>query len=161
MRFSVDDMKKYPVFATYLSVDIPEVQRIKPIIDAIKEFSGDVTRSTIKNALKWGRGPLIKVDENLQVDGEFVMGCKSQVIRISLKRVKDFENGMKGLTKKHFGRTKQGKLVYLVGVTLLHELTHWADDQDGGDNAVPGDPTNEEGWAFERKVYGHITEPFK
>ena len=23
------------------------------------------------------------------------------------------------------------------------------------------DPTNEEGWGYERKVYGHVTEPYK
>ena len=40
--------------------------------------------------------------------------------------------------------------VYLVGVTILHELTHWGDDQDGVDR--PG----EEGEEFEIKVYGKV-----
>ncbi len=44
----------------------------------------------------------------------------------------------------------------VAGVTLLHELTHWADAQDGVDNPVPGDPTNEEGMAFERDIYGKV-----
>ena len=39
---------------------------------------------------------------------------------------------------------------YLVGVTLLHEMTHWADDQDGVDR--PG----EEGEEFERAMYGSV-----
>ena len=65
-------------------------------------------------------------------------------------RVKEFEAG-KGLRK-----TAHGHMVFLVGVTLLHELTHWADDQDGVDDPVPGDPTNEEGEEFERRVYGGI-----
>ena len=64
--------------------------------------------------------------------------------------MKEFEAG-KGLRA-----TTSGKQVYLVGVTLLHELTHWADAQDGHDDAVPGDPGNEEGEAFERAVYGGV-----
>jgi len=51
---------------------------------------------------------------------------------------------------------KNGKKVYLVGVTILHELTHWADAQDGVDDAVPGDPSNEEGEAYEKGVYGEV-----
>lgn len=40
--------------------------------------------------------------------------------------------------------------VYLVGVTLLHELVHWGDDQDGIDR--PG----AEGEEFERLIYGSV-----
>ena len=43
-----------------------------------------------------------------------------------------------------------GKLVYLVGVTLLHELAHWADDQDGVDTS------GEEGELYEKDVYGKL-----
>jgi len=52
--------------------------------------------------------------------------------------------------------TRKGVLVSVTGVTLLHELTHWADAKDGVDDPVPGDPSNEEGNAFELEVYGRI-----
>ncbi|PCJ16182.1 MAG: hypothetical protein COB04_11580 [Gammaproteobacteria bacterium] len=49
-----------------------------------------------------------------------------------------------------------GTMPRVAGVTLLHELTHWADAKDGKDDPVPRDPTNEEGEAFEIEVYGQI-----
>lgn len=58
--------------------------------------------------------------------------------------VEEFEAG-KGLRK-----TATGKLVYLVGVTILHELTHWADDQDGVQEI------GEEGNRYEKSVYGKV-----
>jgi hypothetical protein len=39
----------------------------------------------------------------------------------------------------------------MVGVILLHELVHWADDQDGVDTV------GEEGFSFEDAVYGGVT----
>lgn len=161
MQMDPNDIKTFKAFYRYVSVNIPEVSTVGVIIEAMRDLSGKVDSATIKGALKWGQGPTIKIVKNLGADGEFTMGVKSQEIRINHQRVQDFEDGAKGKTKKHLGRTKYGKLVYMVGVTLLHELTHWADDQDGVDDPVPGDPTNEEGWAFEKAVYGRVTEPWK
>ena len=59
--------------------------------------------------------------------GKKAYGCYSwgsNILRIDEKLVKDFEAG-KGLVTM-----KNGKKVYLVGVTIPHELTHWADAQD-------------------------------
>jgi len=47
-------------------------------------------------------------------------------------------------------KTKWNKNVFLVGVTLLHELVHWADNLDGID--FP----DEEGEQFETDVYGMV-----
>lgn len=41
-----------------------------------------------------------------------------------------------------------GKLVYVVGATLLHELCHWGNQKHG-----TAEPT-EQGLAFERATYG-------
>ncbi len=165
MHMSADQMKKFPRFARYVRNRMPEVQEVKPIIEAIRKLSGNVSRATIKKSLRWGQSPMIKVVKNLGADGEFTFGASSQEIRIDEDRVKDFEKGMsdkRGRFKKHLGKTKRsGKLVYMVGVILLHELTHWADDQDGVDDPIAGDPSNEEGWAYEKKVYGGIQEPWK
>jgi hypothetical protein len=40
--------------------------------------------------------------------------------------------------------------VYVLGVTILHELVHWGDDRDGVDRE------DEEGEEFERLVYGGV-----
>jgi len=71
-------------------------------------------------------------------------------IQIDEKLVRIFESG------KDLRPMKNGAKVSVAGVTLLHELTHWADAKDGVDDLVPGDPTNEEGNAFELEVYGKI-----
>lgn len=57
--------------------------------------------------------------------------------------MQEFENGG-GIRKARNGN------VYLIGVTLLHELIHWCDDQDRIDR--PG----EEGEEFENLVYGNV-----
>ena len=98
------------------------------------------------NSSRW----ILKVlaDEHLKAYGCYSWG--SNEIQIDEDLVKDFEAG-KGIVKN-----AAGKQVYLVGATLLHELTHWADAQDGVDHPVPGDPSNEEGNAYEKGVYGKI-----
>ena len=42
------------------------------------------------------------------------------------------------------------KSTLLIGATMLHELAHWGDDQDGKD--IPG----EEGNMFETAAYGMV-----
>jgi hypothetical protein len=138
------DIKKYPKFAAYVSKNIPEVRFVPAIIATIKKLAGDIKADKIKKALEWGSGPMIKIVDTNAYEGEFTPDENSQEIRIRKRRVDEFEAG-KGLVK-----TPNGKLVYFVGVTLLHELTHWADDQDGVD--TPG----EEGEQFETAMYGGV-----
>jgi hypothetical protein len=143
MQLSAADIKKYPKFARYVSLNMPEVAQVSVIINKIQELAGTIEKSTIKEALKWGKGPMINVaDLADDTNGEFTPDTHSNEIRINKKRVQQFEAG-KGLEA-----TATGRLVYIVGTILLHELTHWADDQDGVD--TPG----EEGKAFEMAIYG-------
>lgn len=142
MRMTPQDIKKYPKLAYYVRVNLPEVMRVPAIVSAFNKIGG-INRSTLRGALVWGAGPTIKVTPLIKAYGEFTPDCHSQEIRVDTKVVDDFEAG-KGVRLAHAGN------VYLVGVTLLHELTHWADDQDGVDR--PG----EEGEEFERSVYGKV-----
>jgi hypothetical protein len=146
MRMSNDDMQRFHQLRYYVSVNIPVVRNVVPIIQEIRKQAGTIDTDTIKDALVWGKGPVIKVVKDLGAFGEFTPDIGSDEIRIDEDMVKEFEAG-KGL--RH---TPKGQLVYLVGVTLLHELTHWADDQDGVD--TPG----EEGEAFERAIYGGVID---
>lgn len=143
MQMKKDDVKKFPKFAQYVSVAIPQLSTNSAIIAAIQKYS-NAKRTAIRDALSWGRGPVIKIVAGLSAFGEFTPNSKSNEIRIQEAIVKQFESG-KGLR-----RTAHGKFVYMVGATLLHELTHWADDLDGVD-----DPT-EEGESFETAVYGKV-----
>lgn len=143
MQMSAADMRDFPKLKQYVSVALPKVQMVAPIINAIQKNAGTIDKATIKEALIWGKGPMIKVVV-MNPLGEFSPNIHSNELRIQKKMVQDFEAG-KGLRK-----TAAGKLVYLVGVTLLHELTHWADDQDGVDTA------GEEGELYEKDVYGKV-----
>jgi hypothetical protein len=145
MQMSADDIKKYPKFKQYVSIAIPKVVEATTIISAIHKYAGVIEESKIKEALLWGKGPMIKITV-MDDYGQFTPSSLSNEIRIQEKIVKEFESG----SRKSLKKTKSGKLVYLVGVTLLHELTHWADDQDGIDTE------GEEGEHFENAIYGKV-----
>ncbi|MGH7469779.1 MAG: hypothetical protein ACRENP_17655 [Longimicrobiales bacterium] len=153
MKLERATIEKYPNLHYYVRVNMPEVRNVTAIVSQIKRLSGSTKRATIMKALKWGEAPTVKVVSGLVCAGVKAYGCYSwgsAEIQIDEDLVKDFEAG-KGLAKN-----ASGKRVYLLGATLLHELTHWADAQDGVDNPVPGDPLNEEGNAFEKGVYGKV-----
>lgn len=153
MKMTAAAIAAYPKFHRYVRVEIPQVSNVKAIMAQIRKLAGKTPSATIKHGLKYGNDPVITIVPNLQCAGVRAYGCcalGSDELRIDQQLVKDFEAG-KGKVK-----TSHGKLVYLVGVTLLHELTHWADGKDGVDDPVPGDPNNEEGNAFEIGVYGKI-----
>jgi hypothetical protein len=149
MRLDEQTIKDYPKMHYYVRVNMPQVANVQAIVSQIHKIAGKVDKATIKNALKWGEGPTIKVVDNLMCAGAKSYGCYSfgsDVLRVDKALVEEFEAG-KGLVK-----TAHGKLVYLLGVTILHELTHWADAQDG-DNAA-----GEDGNAYERGVYGKVLD---
>ncbi len=142
MKMNANDIKAYPKFADYVKNSIPKVMNVPSIVFAMHKV-GQLNRVKLKMALAWNNGPIIKITPLLPGYGQFTPNIKSNEIRIKTAIVKDFESG-KG---KRIARAGN---VYLVGVTLLHELVHWGDDQDGVDR--PG----EEGSEFERLVYGSV-----
>jgi hypothetical protein len=145
MKMDPDDIKNYPRFHEYVSVRIPDVRNMPFIINALKKFSGNSSEAKIKEALLWNRRPTIEIVKDLICAGDSASGCytpDSNNIQVDEDDVKEFESG-KGL--KH---TASGKLVYYVGVTLLHELCHWANDGTGAE-----DLTHEK---FEQTLYGKV-----
>jgi Metallopeptidase toxin 3 len=149
MKLDADTIKNYPKFHYYVRVNMPEVAKVDSIINAIKKIAGKTSKTTIREAMKYGNNPLIKVVEDLKCAGDPALGCYrfgSDEIRVNKRLVDEFEAG-RGIVE-----TPGGKKVYLVGVTILHELTHWADAQDGV-NA-----TGEDGDAFETAVYGEVLD---
>jgi len=142
MRMHATDIKSYPKFAYYVKNDIPKVIHVPSIVYAMNKV-GQLNKTKLQSALRWGVGPQIRVTILAGAVGEFTPNIKSNEIRININAVKEFEAG-KGK------RVAKAGNVYLVGVTLLHELVHWGDDQDGIDR--PGEEGNE----FERLVYGSV-----
>lgn len=137
------DQTTYPKFTRYVRYSLPMVVDVKPIVAAFAKY-GQIDRATLKRALAWGNKPSITIKELTGAIGLFNASVDPDVINIHTRIVKEFENG-NGVRKN-----KWGKGVYLVGVTLLHELIHWADNLDGTD--FP----DEEGEQFEKDVYGMV-----
>lgn len=147
MRMDPKDISDYAKFRYYVSTNIPQVRKMPFIISALKRFSGNASEETIKDALLWNKGPRIQLVSGLICAGVNASGCyrqDSDVIRIERAHVDEFESG-KGL--RH---TATGKLVYFVGLTLLHELCHWANDGTGAE-----DLTHEK---FEQALYGKVID---
>jgi hypothetical protein len=141
------DMKKYPKFRYYVSTNIPQVRDMPFIINALKKFSGNDSEKAIKDGLLWNQDPLIELVPGLVCAGDAASGCftpGTSTLQVKEERVQAFEDG-KGL--KH---TASGKLVYFVGVTLLHELCHWANDGTGNP-----DLTHEK---LEQTLYGKVID---
>ena len=145
MRMRLLDRVNYPKFTKYVKNDLPTVADVPVIVKALERF-GQIDRPTLQRALVWDEGPDIKVvyEDDIPGYGQFTPGEESNEIRIRRDVVQEFENG-RGLYP-----TKSGRLVYLAGVTLLHELVHWADDRDGIQTS------GEEGKRFEIAVYGKV-----
>lgn len=135
MRLLKHDEKNYPKLHYYLKKDFPKLIHHPRISNALLKY-GQIKKATLPMILNYGVGPLVSVITLVNACGEFTPNAKSNEVRIHKSLVDRFE--------KH---SKDKILIMTVGATLLHELAHWGDDQDGVD--YPG----EEGELFERSVY--------
>jgi Metallopeptidase toxin 3 len=144
MKMSATDQTNHPKLKQYVRYNLPKVASV-PIIRAAMLDIAQLNHAKLKAALAWGNEPTLKVTTLTGAVGEFTPDIGSNEIRLDTQMVRDFEAGL-GWRNAKAGR------VLLVGVTILHELTHWGDDQDGVDR--PG----EEGAEFEVKVYGKVID---
>jgi hypothetical protein len=135
MKLLIADEKKYPKLYYYLKNDIPKLSSHVKISKALMKY-GQIKKSNISTVLNYGSDPIVKVTSLVGACGEFTPNTKSNELRLHKSLVERFEKS-------------SGDMVLLrtVGATILHELVHWGDDQDGID--YPG----EEGSLFEKHVY--------
>jgi len=139
MNMDTVDQKNYPNLKYYVKNYLPKVQVIPKIANALLK-NGEIMKRNIRVVLAWGNQPTIKVVVMAKNQcGEFTPNSKSNEIRISKSLVDEFEISGGAI-----------KITHLVGATILHELAHWGDDQDGKD--IPG----EEGNLFETAAYGRV-----
>ncbi|RVT84220.1 hypothetical protein DXV76_11055 [Rhodobacteraceae bacterium CCMM004] len=143
MRMSFVDQALFRKFRTYVKDDMPEVAKVGKIRRAFQRY-GQLDRASLERALRWGEQPTIDVTPLSGSYGEFVPTPGNNVIKIDTDLVRKFEAGT------DLVKTRSGAKVHLAGVTILHEMIHWADNIDGTD--YPG----EEGEKFERMVYGKV-----
>jgi hypothetical protein len=148
MQMTPREISNNSKLTQHVSTILPTYQSNQLVIDTMQKLAGKITKDTIKAALVWGQGPTVRVVVLPDgTDGLFNKGMKSNIIFISKKVVEEFVNGKGQRT------TPKGELVEKVTITLLHEMTHWADDQDG----TVANPGTEEGWEFEKAVWGNAS----
>ena len=141
-RFELDaaTIKKYPRLAYYLKNNIQEITSNSRVMAGLAKF-GQLSAGAVSEAVKWRQGPKI-VPRNLSsigANGAFTPNRGSNVIYID-------EGILQNLEKVLASGSEEALL--LVASTILHEFTHYGDDQDGKD--YPG----EEGELFEIFTYG-------
>ena len=135
MQLTRTDEKFYPRLFHYLKNEVPKlIQNIK-IAKALLKY-GQIKKSTLSQVLGYGSGPFVKVAPIMGACGEFSPGVNSNELRVNASLVARFEQN-----------PNDRVLLQTLGATILHELVHWGDDQDGQD--YPG----EEGELFEKHVY--------
>ena len=100
---------------------------------AFKKY-GQASKADVKIAFEAGKGPLIKLSNLNNANGQFTPNVGSTTLEIDESILIAYETGRKGSAT-------------LLKSTIEHELTHYFDDQDGIDFS------GEEGQLYEENVY--------
>lgn len=150
MIMSAADQVTFPKLARYVRRSLPEIANIQSMQRAFLRFA-QMDRTTLRRALAWGNQPTLAIvaitsPPGSFINGEFTPDIGSNEIRLNRILVDAFEAGAP--PNLAFTQNARGQRFPRVGATILHELVHWGDDQDGID--FPG----EEGELFEQAVYG-------
>lgn len=145
----------YPKLTEYLKNQIPKVANIPKIVNAINEFT-QLPNDEIKNALKWGEGPILHVQQLNNYPGCSTCGSDTvgyfdknnpTNIYIDVDYVNLIENG-------NVTETDDDAYIFFLGTTILHELVHW-----GEHNNESFTYDGEEGRHFEYRVYNANVNP--
>ena len=155
MIMSPADQVSFPRLARYVRVELPKVANIDSIARAYLRYA-QMNRATLRRALAWGNQPTLvfvpmSTDSGSFQGGAFTPDIGSNELQINSHLADAFEAG--GPPRLFTTRNARGQPFPLIGTSILHELVHWGDDQDGVD--FPG----EEGDQFEMDVYGRAPLP--
>jgi hypothetical protein len=158
MKMKPGDRKDYPKMAQYVRVAIPKLVTNTTIVYCLKKC-GNMKHTQIIEALKWGTAPEIKIVDMTVTEcaggdaGPDLYGCNRNTREIEVARrvVEAFEvSAAKTLSSSPTANNlnTNGRAVYVLGASLLHELCHWG-------NRVNGVAEPEEmGLKFEKMAYG-------
>jgi RHS repeat-associated protein len=146
-NFEMDRIQaqQYKNLAQYLRSGIQGIANNSKVMNALMKY-GQFSKEDILNDLKWGNGPKVNITSIKGAFGEFTPDIGSKEIRINEKYIKQLESAT--------GEDKD-LLLFIIAVKILHEYTHYGDDQDGIDY-VGSVGNKEEGDAFELTAYGKI-----
>ena len=151
-RFEFPQAKDFPRLANYLSDEIQSIALNNKIMNALVKYSGLSTKE-IKDALEWGEGPTISVTNLEGAFGQFSMNIGSNELILDVDMVNLLENSDKNTSDVY---------LFMVAVTILHELTHYGVDKSGLDYwDVSTLRAAEHGEFFERAAYGKEIQSYK
>jgi len=162
MTLSEADQKSFPKFTQYISSAIPKVTSVPVIVNNMKKFGG-FSADKLASILAWGHGPNIKIINlsdntqpgfNICVAGvASAFGCTrggvTTEIEVDLITIGEFEKDPNGAG---VGQNSRHQNVFIVGVTVLHELCHLGCNLNGISEATF--TGGEAGNAFEQATYG-------
>jgi len=153
VRMNADQIRDYATFAHHVRTALPGVVRDKKIMDGIKNHSG-ANDAIVKKGLTWGSGPLVNVKMLVpqQRGGKVYTPTGGYTLHSNTIDVSTADVG-RYQTDQDKRTTSRGE-VRLITVILLHELTHWAREQSGTQES----PGVEDGFEFEKEVYGKVIE---
>ena len=155
MIMSGADQVTFSKLARYVRVELPKIADIDVMARAYLRYA-QMNRATLRRALKWGNQPTLVFEPMSTASGSFQGGffipdIGSNELHINSHLADAFEAG--GPPRLFTTRNGRGQPFPLIGTSILHELVHWGDDQDGIDFA------GEEGDQFEQDVYGRAPLP--
>jgi Metallopeptidase toxin 3 len=130
MKLNPDDETNHGKLKYYLSKNFPDLASNPTILSALVKH-GALTKSQAVNALLYGTPPLVLIKDlsGGSCGGVSALGCtrNSTEIEVDSATVDEFEND----TKSNIRQTTRGRDVFLLGVTILHELCHWGHNLNG------------------------------
>ncbi len=144
MVMSAADQTAHPKLKALVQNRIPLAANDKRLTAALTTAGTNTgaTKRDIAADLAWGAGPTVKVAVLSGAVGEFSPGIGSKELRVHKPTVEAHQN-------EADASRIPGHELYLED-TILHEYTHYLDDQDGTDRA------GEEGEEFENAAYGKV-----
>lgn len=143
-RFQISSAQQtaHPRATAFVKNEMPKVandSRLTGNLDTYGTNTGS-TKRNLASDTAWGAGPTVNFTALSGANGEFSPGVGSTELRINETIATDYQ-----------AETDNAKLPaheLFLESTILHEFTHYLDDQDGTDRA------GEEGQDFEEANYG-------
>lgn len=141
-QISAAQQAAHPRATTFVRTRMPNVSNDSRLRRNLRRF-GTNTGATARNIpsdVAWGAGPTVNFTALAGANGEFSPGVGSTELRINETIATDYQ------AEANRGHWPRHEL--FLESTILHEYTHYLDDQDGTDRA------GEEGQDFEEANYG-------
>ena len=138
---SKEQAKKYPRLNLYLQKGIQGILDNPKIMHALR-VAGRFTNEQIKEMVTYGQGPTINVTPLESQYGFFISGINSTTLNIDEYTVNELENA------EGFDAVVS---LFFIGVTILHEFSHYGDDLAGNP-----EEDREDGEVYENNAYGIV-----